>query len=411
MKKSSLSQLLAAIFLSAPVLFAADPAPTPAPPDFDAMRAEVEALGDLNEPPKYEVLDRPDATPNLKPIFYSGFDYQGKPTTVFAWLGVPENTEGKKVPAVVLAHGGGGAASKDWVKNWNKQGYAAISMSLEGQTEYDPALKGNAKNPNGGPGRPGIFGDSAEPITDQWMYQTIANVNLAAALLRSLPEVDPSKVGIMGCSWGGIITATAIGIDPRYAFAIPVYGCGGLDAIPNHYGGTLEKNEVYKKVWDANLRLDRARMPILWQSWPQDAHFSMEAVNNSRKKAGSKISELCLIPGMGHGNLAERPEWFEFANSVLKDGKPWIQAKSSKLEENEIEAAFESSKPLESAVLVSTTDTGHTGTRTWVETPATLTQEDGLWVAEAEVPAGTTACFLNVKTGPLTATSDYFEIK
>ena len=126
------------------------------------MRQEVEALGDLNEPPKYEVVERPDATPNLKPIFYSGFDYQGKPTTVFAWLGVPEKSEGKKVPAVVLAHGGGGAASKDWVKNWNKHGYAAISMSLEGQTEYDPALKG------------------------------------------------------YGCSWGRITTSPGIGIEPRY---------------------------------------------------------------------------------------------------------------------------------------------------------------------------------------------------
>jgi dienelactone hydrolase len=411
MKKSSLSQILAAVCLTTSVLFAVDPAPTPAPPDFDAMRAEVEALGIINEPPKYEVLDRPDATPNLKPIFYSGLDYQGKPTTVFAWLGLPENTDGKKVPAVVLAHGGGGAASKDWVKNWNKRGYAAISMSLEGQTEYDPALKGNAKNPNGGPARSGIFGDSAAPIKDQWMYHAVADATLAAALLRSLPEVDPNKIGINGCSWGGIITATVIGIDPRYAFAIPVYGCGGLDAIPNHYGGTLGGNEVYKKVWDANLRLDRARMPILWHSWPQDAHFSMEAVNNSRKKAGSEVSELCLIPGMGHGNLSDRPEWFAFADSVLKDGKPGIQQKSSKLESGKAQASFVSAKPLESAVLVSTTGTGHTGTRTWVETPATLGQTGDLWVADAAVPEGTTACFINVKNGPLTISSDYFEIK
>ena len=411
MKKSSLLQILSVICLSTPALFAADPAPTATTPDYAAMRAEVEALGKITEAPKYEVLDRTDATPNLKPIFYSGLNYQGKPTTVFAWLGVPENTEGKKVPAVVLAHGGGGAASKDWVKNWNKHGYAAISMSLEGQTEYDPALKGYARNPNGIPPRPGIFGDAGAPIKDQWMYHAIANVNLAAALLRSLPEVDPSRVGIMGCSWGGIITSTAIGIDPRYAFAIPVYGCGGLDAVPNHWGGTLGSNEVYKKVWDANLRLDRARMPILWYSWPQDAHFSMEAFNKSRKKAGSEVSELCLIPGMGHGNLTDRAEWFAFVDSILQDGKPWIQEKSSKLESAKAKATFESSKPLESAVLISTTGTGHTGSRTWVETPATLTQENGLWVAEADVPQGTTACFLNLKAGPLTASSDYFEIK
>ena len=403
--------ILAAVSMTAPFLFAADPTPTPAAPDFEAMRAAVETLGKINEAPKYEAVERADATPNLKPIFYSGLDYQGKPTTVFAWLGVPENTEGKKVPAVVLAHGGGGAASKDWVKNWNNHGYAAISMSLEGQTEYDPALKGYARNPNGISTRPGIFGDAGAPIKDQWMYHAIANVNLAAALLRSLPEVDPDKVGIMGCSWGGIITSTAIGIDPRYAFAIPVYGCGGLAAVPNHWGGALGSNEVYKKVWDANLRLDRARMPILWHSWPQDAHFSMEAVNLSRKKAGSAVSELCLIPGMGHGNLSERHEWFAFADSVLKDGNPWIQEKSSKLESGKAQATFVSSKPLESAVLVSTTGTGHTGTRTWVETPATLKPDGDKWNAEADVPAGTTACFLNVKTGPLTATSDYLEIK
>ena len=403
--------ILAAVSMTTAFLFAADPTPTPAAPDFEAMRAAVETLGKINEAPKYEAVERADATPNLKPIFYSGLDYQGKPTTVFAWLGVPENTDGKKVPAVVLAHGGGGAASKDWVKNWNNHGYAAISMSLEGQTEYDPALKGYARNPNGIPTRPGIFGDAGAPIKDQWMYHAIANVNLAAALLRSLPEVDPTKVGISGCSWGGIITSTAIGIDPRYAFAIPVYGCGGLDAVPNHWGGALGSNEVYKKVWDANLRLDRARMPILWHSWPQDAHFSMDAVNLSRKKAGSAVSELCLIPGMGHGNLSERPEWFAFADSVLKDGKPWIQEKSSKLESGKAQATFESSKPLESAVLVSTTGTGHTGTRTWVETPATLKADGDKWNAEADVPAGTTACFLNVKTGSLTATSDYFEIK
>jgi len=90
---------------------------------------------------------------------------------------------------------------------------------------------------------------------------------------------------------------------------------------------------------------------------------------------------------------------------------PAIPEKASKLESGKAQATFESSKPLESALLVSTTGTGHTGTRTWVETPATLKADGDKWNAEADVPAGTTACFLNVKTGSLTATSDYFEIK
>lgn len=404
--KSTL-HILATLCMTSPMLFAVEPAPA----KFKAMQAEVEALASLTVAPKFEVVERGDATSNLKPILYAGQDYTGRPTKVFAWLGLPEERKGK-VPAVVLVHGGGGTASKVWVQNWNKHGYAAISMSLEGHTDqYDSSTKVRVRNPEGGPERPGIFGDSAAPIKDQWMYHSVADATLAAALLRSLPEVDPGKIGIVGCSWGGIITATVIGIDPRYAFAIPVYGCGGLDAIPNHYGKSLANNEVYKNVWDANLRLSKARMPILWLSWPQDAHFSMEAVALSSSKTGHDASELCLIPGMGHGNLTDRPEWFAFADSVLKDGRPWILQSSSKLARGKVEALFDSMKPLESAVLVSTSDTGHTGSRKWIETPASLNKVGDRWLAEAAVPEGTTACFLNVKSGPLTATSDYHEIK
>jgi hypothetical protein len=284
-------------------------------------------------------------------------------------------------------------------------------MSLEGITDEFKRF------PEGGPARVGIFGDSSNPIKDQWMYHAVADATLAAALLRSLPEVDPNKVGIVGCSWGGIITSTVIGIDPRYAFAIPVYGCGGLSVIPNQHAGqalyneALANNEVYKKVWDANLRLDRARMPILWLSWPHEPHFPMDAFNLSRKKAGSKDSLLCLVPGLGHGNLTGRPEWFAFADSVLQEGRPWIREKSSKLEGGKMQAIFDSTKPLESASLVSTTDTGHTGGRRWIINPATLSQNEGVWVVDAAVPEGTTACFLNVKTGPLTASSEYFQNK
>lgn len=388
------------------MLLAADPAP-----DYKAMNAEVEALAQLTQAPKYQAAEGVDSTPNLKAIYYEGPDFKGKPTKVFAWLGVPEKRE-DKIPAVVLVHGGGGTASKEWVKLWNDHGYAAISMSLEGQTDQYDANKKRVRNPDGGPERSGIFGDSAAPLKDQWMYQSVANVELANALLRGLPNVDPDKVGIVGVSWGGIITATVIGIDPRYAFAIPVYGCGGLDAIPNQYGASLANNALYKNVWDSHLRIERAAMPILWLSWPQDAHFPMDAFVLSRKKKVHGASVLCLVPGMGHGGKgADRADSFTFADSVLKEGRPWILQTSSNLEAGKIEASFDSTKPLDSAVLVSTTESGITGSRKWIESPATLKKDGDLWIADAAVPAGTTACFINMKSGQLTTSSDYKEIK
>lgn len=408
---TKLIYLLSALCLAASTLLAVDSTPANKAPDYQVMKEEVEALGKLTHPPEVHAAVGFDSTANLRAIFFKGPDFQGKPTKVFAWLGLPEKREGK-IPAVVLVHGGGGNASKEWVKTWANHGYAAISMSLEGHIDrYDEKSKTRVRNPEGGPERPGIFGDSASPIKDQWMYQCVAIAGRSAAMLRSLPEIDTNKIGIVGCSWGGIITSTVIGIDTRYAFAIPVYGCGGLDAIPNQYGANLANNEVYKKVWDANLRLDRAAMPVLWLSWPEDAHFPMDAFALSRKKKTHEASELCLIPGMGHGNLTDRPEWFAFADSVLKEGRPWILQTSSKLENGKLQASFDSKNQLDTAVLVSTTDSGITGSRKWIQSPATLTKSGDRWLAEAALPAGTTACFLNVKSGPLTATSDYHEVK
>ena len=36
---------------------------------------------------------------------------------------------------MVLVHGGGGTAFKEWVEKWNARGYAAISIAVEGQTD------------------------------------------------------------------------------------------------------------------------------------------------------------------------------------------------------------------------------------------------------------------------------------
>ena len=47
----------------------------------------------------------------VEPIFIEGEPLKGKPTRVFAWWGLPEGASAdRKVPAMVLVHGGGGTA-------------------------------------------------------------------------------------------------------------------------------------------------------------------------------------------------------------------------------------------------------------------------------------------------------------
>jgi dienelactone hydrolase len=386
-------------------------------PAFDQPFAEeLKAVSDLSK-----LLDAPvmmDAEGfapegNLKPIYYEALDYKGKPTKVFAWLGLPEGRSGK-VPGVVLVHGGGGTAFKEWVRKWNEQGFAAISIAVEGQTDVkNPDSKDRARawkqHAWPGPHRHGIYGDSSEPLKDQWMYHAVADAILANSLLRSLPEVDADKVGIMGISWGGVITSTVMGIDDRFAFAIPTYGCGSLATAENQYGRSLGKNELYKQVWDPMVRLSKAAVPTLWLSWPGDQHFPLDKLADSYN-AMAGVYMVSLIPGMkhGHGSGWNPPDSYAFGRSIVDGGGGWCTPTSASVAGGRAEALFESHKLLDSATLISTVDTGVTGSRKWVETPAEITEDaEYQWRVQASLPPGTTAWFINVKSGGLTSSSRY----
>ena len=114
-----------------------------------------------------------------------------------------------------LVHGGGGSAFKNWVQEWNARGYAAISIAVEGQTD-NRVGKAWQSHEWAGPKRNGIYHDSAESLQNQWMYHAVADTILANSLIRSIDGVDASRVGILGISWGGVITSTVIGIDDRF---------------------------------------------------------------------------------------------------------------------------------------------------------------------------------------------------
>jgi hypothetical protein len=136
----------------------------------------------------------------------------------------------------------------------------------------------------------------------------------------------------------------------------------------------------------------------------------MDSLAASREKV-SGVSVFALVPKMGHGHgpARKRAESYEFAKSVVQDGKPWCVPESTKIDGGALTAVFNSTKALDTATLISTTGTGDTSKREWIETAAVLKQEGGKWIATAPVPEDTTACFMNVSNEKLVATSDYLQ--
>ena len=382
--------------------------------DFAAQREQVLALGKLTTAPVVQDAEGFAREGRLKAIYFDALPWKGKPTKVFAWLGMPADPKGR-VPGVVLVHGGGGTAFKEWVRKWNEHGFAAISIAVEGQTDRRaPAKQGKRgawkQHAWPGPKRAGIYGDSSVPLKQQWMYHAVADTILANSLLRSLPKVDADTVGVAGISWGGVITSTVMGIDTRFAFAIPTYGCGHKFDAGNQYGRALGKNRQYREVWDPMVRIKKATMPTLWLSWPGDQHFPLDCQAACyRAMPGEHM--VALLPGMKHSHAAgwNPPDSYAFARSIVRDDRPWCRQTAAHLRNGAVRVSFASSKPLDRAVLISTSDAGVTGGRKWAESPAKLEKRGDEWTATAPQPDGATAWFVNVRSEKLTASSDFQE--
>ena len=87
----------------------------------DSQVKVADLLWDLKSLGKSPELEWISTKGNVHSLLYKSVDYEGKPTQVFAWYSNPDllmgrQSSGKKFPGVVLVHGGGGTAFKEWVE-------------------------------------------------------------------------------------------------------------------------------------------------------------------------------------------------------------------------------------------------------------------------------------------------------
>jgi len=94
------------------------------------------------------------------------------------------------------------------------------------------------------------------------------------------------------------------------------------------------------------------------------------------------------------------------------DRQTVVQTGIDKRQRRQGRAIFSSSQLLEKALLISTTDKGFTGNRTWNESPATIEKaSDGRWQIRAQLSAGTSAWFIKAHSGKLTVSTGFQEGK
>lgn len=262
-------------------------------------------LKSLSDPPAFQWLKQDSVVASL---LYSSVAVSGKPTRVFAYYSDPDRIagrppSGKKFPAVVLVHGGGGKAFPQWVALWAKSGYAAIAMDLAGKDGTGNRME------DGGPDQSNenkIMHFTSTDIRKSWSYHAVSSVILAHSLLRVFPAVRQHETFITGISWGGYLTCMVAGLDSRFKGAAPVYGCGFLgesDVFKNQLA-RLKPSE--QKSWldhyDPSVYLPFATMPVLFINGNKDKHYNVVPYHKTYQLVPAGQRYVCIKPNMKHGH-------------------------------------------------------------------------------------------------------------
>jgi dipeptidyl aminopeptidase/acylaminoacyl peptidase len=150
------------------------------------------------------------------------------------------------VPALVLVHGGPGGQTT--------RGYSALVQHL---VNHGYAVYGANNRGSSGYGKTFFHMDDKRHGEDD-----LRDIVEAGEYLRSLDWIDGDRVGVMGGSYGGYITAAALAFHPQaFEVGINIFGVTNwvrtLESIPAWWGAF--KDALYDEMGDPATDADRHR--------------------------------------------------------------------------------------------------------------------------------------------------------
>ncbi|MFH1302034.1 MAG: alpha/beta fold hydrolase [Planctomycetota bacterium] len=395
-------------YLQAADLIKADPRlPETTPWDLEA----------LSQAPQFEWIDQKSP---VRTLVYEGLEYRGKPTRVFAYYASPEtlglkDIQSARYPGIVLIHGGGGTAFREWAELWAKKGYAAIAMDLagsqpvEGKNPHDRVNR--TRLPEGGPDQSHVekFEAIKSDKSEHWCYHAPANAILAHSLIRSFPEVDKDRTAVTGISWGGYLTCIVAGLDNRFKAAVPVYGCGFLD---NHSVFEQSINRLppedaksWMQLYDPGQYLRAVQMPIFFVNGTNDFAYWLSAYQRSYEAVPETTPRNIRIEvNMRHSHPAgwAPDEIARFINEKLNQADPLPVVRNPLIKDNQVSAELAQPVKIKTAVLQYTTDETPNPERKWHVIPLVV---EGTSISGAAPPENTKIWFINVtdESGAMTS--------
>lgn len=252
-------------------------------------------LDRLYQPPTIQSVNKHEEynVEGCRAIIFAGERFKGEPVSLFSYYSAPSGTPpAEGWPGVVLVHGGGGTAFADYVKTWNGKGYAAISLDWYG---LFPEIGKKTDE------RRKVVPNTVAPY---YSYKdAVANIIRCHSLLRSLPEVDAERTGIVGASWGGFFALTVAGYDQRFRCVVSAYAAGFWQNTP----------------FDPKNHVMNIAAPVLRTAVVDELNFPLPRWQETVDLTTNAESTLSIDLARGHSNVGlVWPINFHFADMVLK---------------------------------------------------------------------------------------------
>ena len=225
-------------------------------------------------------------------INYKSFDG----TEVPAYLTLPPGSSGKNLPTIVMPHGGPEARDVwgfDWLAQFfASRGYAVIQPEFRGST--------------------GFGADWFNNNAFQSWKTALGDVNAAGKWLVAQGIADPSRLAIVGWSYGGYAALQSNMLDPNlYKAVVAVAPVTDLAMMRRESEGFTNENLEKARVGGGGAVLDEAsplrhpdvfKAPVLLFHGDRDINVGFaesQAMNDALHRAG-KQSQLVRYGGLDH---------------------------------------------------------------------------------------------------------------
>jgi len=221
---------------------------------------------------------------------------------VYAVMAQPASVTGHKRPGILVFHGGNGKAEEAAAIGWARQGFVALTPELPGwiaenEIKGTSRFQGKEYGMNRFAVTPGVRSCA--------VFDSISAGLGAFNLLEQMPDVDASRLGVTGISWGGYLTTLLCGyLDRRVKAAFSLYGCGCYDAGTVFAEALNRLPEDEKRVWlkhyDAGNHSDRITASFLFYAAANDSFFYPPSIAATLNRMQEARKYVCFAPNCDH---------------------------------------------------------------------------------------------------------------